>query len=70
MVVLSLTFVFREKNGVTRYDFLDCMIELRNKGRRGSQGDEISGKSSKNDRNFGKLHYTRWVTLRKYMKSN
>jgi hypothetical protein len=33
MVLLKGLFVFREKHGMNRKDFLDCMMELRNKGK-------------------------------------
>jgi hypothetical protein len=35
-------FAFREKHGVTRNDFLDSIIKLRNKGKKVFQEDRIS----------------------------
>jgi hypothetical protein len=65
--------VFREKHGVTRNDFLDCMIELRNKGRKGAQEYDASPEGRKNNPNFGKATgflNNRWIVLWNCMKFN
>jgi hypothetical protein len=57
--------VFREKHGVIRKDFLDCMIELRNKGKKVIEEDKTSGKGRNKNSNFGKLtefSYKRLIT--------
>jgi hypothetical protein len=48
--------VLREKTGLVRKDFLDSMIELRNRCKQGVQEDMISSKNQKNDPKFGKLN--------------
>jgi len=46
IIFIFLTLAFREKHGLVRNDFLDCMMELRK-----ASNDEVQGdaKSAKND---------------------
>ncbi|KDQ77054.1 Cytochrome P450 6j1, partial [Zootermopsis nevadensis] len=46
------TVDYREKNEVIRNDFLDSMIEMRNKWKRSVQEDKIPAKSQENDSHF------------------
>jgi hypothetical protein len=48
-------YIFREKNGVTRNDFLDCMMELRKKEKEDRQEGILSAKNPTRDATFGKL---------------
>ncbi|XP_021925292.1 cytochrome P450 6j1-like [Zootermopsis nevadensis] len=58
------TVDYREKNELIRNDFLDSIIEMRNKWKRSVQEDKIPAKSQENDSHFGKLRaffYMIWV---------
>jgi hypothetical protein len=57
-VLLLLVFVSREKTGLVQKDFLDCMIELRNRSKRAVQKATVSAKNPKNDLTFRKLIIT------------
>jgi hypothetical protein len=56
--LLSSIFVLREKTGLVRKDFLDSLIELRNRGKRDAQEDKLSAKNPKSELSFGKLDIT------------
>jgi hypothetical protein len=56
--LLPLVFVFREKTGLVRKDFLDCMIELRNRNKGLLQDATVSAKNPKNDLTFRKFKIT------------
>jgi hypothetical protein len=47
--------IFREKNGILRNDFLDCMMELRKRGKEDHQGTKFSVNNPTNDATFRKL---------------
>jgi hypothetical protein len=57
-VLLPLLLVFREKSGLVRKDFLDCMIELRNRRKGEIQDATVSAKNAKDDLTFRKLIIT------------
>jgi len=52
---IFVTFAFREKHGLVRNDFLDCMMELRKASKDEVQGDVPSAKNSNTDATFSKL---------------
>jgi hypothetical protein len=56
-------FDFRKKHGVTRNDFLDSMIELRNKGKKVFQEEKIStdGGGNSNFRKLRDFRVSKWV---------
>ena len=39
IIFISVTVVFREKHGLVRNDFLDCLMELRQASKDEAQGD-------------------------------
>jgi len=47
--------VFREKHGLVRNDFLDCMMELRQASKDEAQGDVQSEKNANAGATFSKL---------------
>ena len=55
IIFIFVTVVFREKHGLVRNDFLDCMMELRQAGKDEGQGDVQSAKKSNIDTTFSKL---------------
>jgi hypothetical protein len=55
-VLHSITYLlFREKHELVRNDFLDCMMELRNRGRSEVEKDKLSSRSAKEHATFRKL---------------
>ena len=52
---IFFTFAFREKHGLVRNDFLDCMMELRQAGRDEVQGDVQTAKKSNTGATFSRL---------------
>jgi len=48
-------FDFREKHGLVRKDFLDCMMQLRQASKDEAQGDVQSAKKSNTGTTFSKL---------------
>jgi len=61
IIVIFVTVVFREKHGLVRNDFLDCMMELRRASKDEAQGDVQSEKNANTGVTFGKLQLS--VTL-------
>ena len=55
IIFIYVTFAFREKHGLVRNDFLDCMMELRQAGNDEVQGDVQSAKISNTGATFSKL---------------
>ena len=55
IILLFLTIAFREKNGLVRNDFLDCMMELRKASKNEVQGDVQSAKNENIGVTFSKL---------------
>jgi len=55
IIFIFLTLAFREKNGLVRNDFLDCMMELRKAGKDEQQGDVKSAKNANTGVKFSKL---------------
>jgi hypothetical protein len=51
------TFVFREKHGLVRNDFLDCMMELRQASKDEAQGDVQSTENGNSGAKFSKLQH-------------
>jgi len=45
IIFIILTLAFREKHGLVRNDFLDCMMELRKASKDDVQGDVQSAKN-------------------------
>jgi len=64
IIFTFFTFVFREKHGLVRNDYLDCMMELRKAGKVEAQGDVQSAKKSNTDATFSTLeqNIVLWVT--------
>ena len=56
IIFTFVTFVFREKHGLVRNDFLDCMMELRQASKDEAQGDVQSEKKLNTGATFSKLH--------------
>jgi hypothetical protein len=52
---MFVTFVFREKHGLVRNDFLDCMMELRQASKDEAQGDVQSANNGNTGATFSKL---------------
>jgi hypothetical protein len=52
---MFVTFEFREKHGLVRNDFLDCMMELRRASKDEAQGDAKSAENANTDATFSKL---------------
>jgi hypothetical protein len=48
-------YIYREKNGIVRNDFLDSMMALRNTGKEDLQQNSLSAKNATKDATFGKL---------------
>ena len=55
IIFIFVTFVFREKHGLVRNDFLDSMMELRQAGMDEAQGNVRSEKKSNTGATFSKL---------------
>ena len=55
IIFIFVTFAFREKHGLVRNDFLDCMMELRQAGRDEVQGDVQTAKKSNTGATFSRL---------------
>ena len=45
IIFIFVAFAFREKHGLVRNDFLDCMMELRQASKDEAQGDVQSAKN-------------------------
>jgi len=58
---IFVTFDYREKHGLVRNDFLDCMMELRQASKDEAQGDVQSTKKSNTGATFSKLKHN--ITL-------
>jgi predicted component of viral defense system (DUF524 family) len=57
IIFAFLIFVFREKHGLVRNDFLDCMMELRRASKDEVQGDVQTAKNANPDATFSKLQH-------------
>jgi len=55
IIFIFVTVVFREKNGLVRNDFLDCMMELRKASKDEEQGDVQSAEKANSGAMFSKL---------------
>jgi len=55
LIFIFVTVVFREKHGLVRNDFLDCMMELRQASKDEGQGDAQSAKNANTGATFSKL---------------
>ena len=55
IIFIFVTVVFREKHGLVRNDFLDCMMELRQAGKDEVQGDVQSAKKANMGTTLSKL---------------
>jgi hypothetical protein len=55
IIFTFFTFFFREKHGLVRNDFLDCMIELRQADRDEANGDVQSAENGNIGATFSKL---------------
>ena len=58
IIFIIFTFAFREKHGVERNDFLDCMMELTQTSKNEAQADVQSAKISNIGSTFSKLQLT------------
>jgi hypothetical protein len=66
---MFVIFAFREKHGLIRNDFLDCMMELRAAGKDEGQRDVQSAKKSNTGATFSKLQqYVIFVETRHWME--
>jgi len=54
IIFIFVTFDYREKHGLVRNDFLDCMMELRKSGKNEAQEDMHSANMAKKDPSFSK----------------
>ena len=55
IILIFVTFAFREKHGLVLNDFLDCMMELRQASTDEVEGDVQSAKNSNTGATFSKL---------------
>ena len=55
IIFIFVTVVFREKHGLVRNDFLDCMMELRQASKDEAQGDVQSEKNPNTGATYSKL---------------
>ena len=55
IIFIFVIDALREKHGLVRNDFLDCMMELRQAGKDEVKGDVQSAKKSNTDAKFSKL---------------
>jgi len=55
IIFIFVTVVFREKHGLVRNDFLDCMMELRKASKDEEQGDVQSAEKANTGTTFSKL---------------
>jgi hypothetical protein len=55
LIIFFVTFVFREKHGLVRNDFLDCMMELRQASKDEAQGVVQSAKNANMGATMSKL---------------
>jgi hypothetical protein len=64
--VIFVTFAFREKHGLVRNDFLDCMMELRQAGKDVVQGDVQYAENANIGATFSKLQHNNTLNERGY----
>jgi hypothetical protein len=57
LIIFFVTFVFREKHGLVRNDFLDSMMELRQASNYGAQGDVQSAENANTGAAISKLQH-------------
>jgi len=55
IIFIFFTVVFREKHGLVRNDFLDCMMELRQSSKFETQGDVQSAENANTGATYSKL---------------
>jgi hypothetical protein len=55
IIFIFVTFVFREKHGLVRNDFLDCMMELRQASKDEAQGEVQSAENANTGATFSKI---------------
>ena len=55
IIIIFVTIAFREKNGLVRNDFLDCMMELRRASKDIAQGDVQTAENENIGDTFSKL---------------
>ena len=55
IIFIFVTFDYREKHGLVRNDFLDCMMELRQASKDEAQEDVQSAKKSNTGATYSKL---------------
>ena len=55
IIFMFVTFDYREKHGLVRNDFLDCMMELRKASKDEAQEDVQSAKKSNTGATYSKL---------------
>jgi len=55
IILTFVTVVLREKNGLVRNDFLDCMMELRQASKNETQGDVQSAENENTVASYSKL---------------
>ena len=55
IIFIFVTFDYRQKHGLVRNDFLDCMMELRQASKDEAQGDVQSAKKSNTGATYSKL---------------
>ena len=55
LIFIIVTFIFREKHGSLRNDFLDCMMEMRQASQDEVQGDVQSAENANIGATFSRL---------------
>jgi hypothetical protein len=66
IIFIYVTFNFREKHGLARNDFLDCMMELRKAGKDEVQGDVQSAENANKGATFSTLQQHLILRLTEY----
>ena len=61
IIFIFVTFLFREKHGLVRNDFLDCMTELRKTDKDEVKGNVQSARNANIGATYSKLQYN--ITL-------
>jgi len=57
IIFIFVPVVFREKHGLVRNDFLDCMMELRQASKDEAQGDVQAAEKANAGATFSKLQH-------------
>jgi hypothetical protein len=66
IILIFVTFAFREKHGLVRNDFLDCMMELRRKSKDEAQRDVQTAENANIGATFRMLQQNLILAVTKY----